>query len=65
MHSVRPVIKVKDGAYFNCVTNGTDVPVVFVYFIHQSISRKRFTILQKKHNLKTVWIKWPTQDRAT
>ena len=37
---------------------------MFLYFIHQSTSRKRRTISQEKHNLKkdttTVWIEWPT-----
>jgi len=38
---------------------------LFTYFIHQSTSIKRFTISQEKRNLITVWIKWPTQGRAT
>ena len=37
----------------------------FFYFIHQSTSIKHFTVSQEKHNLKTVWIKCPTQGRAT
>ena len=28
--------------------------ICFVYFIHQSTSRKRYTILQEKHNLKKI-----------
>jgi len=41
---------------------------LFVYFIHQSTLRKRYNFTRKtqfKKTQKTVWIKWPTQGRAT
>jgi len=39
---------------------------LFVYFIHQSTSRKRFTVSQEKHDIeKPRGLKRPTQGRAT